>query len=255
MEITLQEARRLLGGQYGEQLQRAAHLYVRPLWWLEPDGNGKPATIRNGTTFFLDCGKGPFGVTAGHVFDEFSSHAASGARCRIFDSPWALDLRGRLISRGVHTDIATYRIDLAELEDLKVSVLTERREWWPPKPPTINQGIIFAGFPSVDLQRPAERQLNWGIYSAIGIATAVNGRDVSCLLEHDEWLLETSAAPLPEPGFDLGGLSGAPVLTLSSGVITEWHLAGVIYECARDLAEIVKAAHAHHIEPDGTVAG
>jgi len=83
------------------------HCYVQPIWWLAA-AEGGDRRIRSGTTFFLDCGEGPFGVTAGHVYHEFAKHAVSPAR--IFDSPWAIDLRERLIARGERADIATFRV-------------------------------------------------------------------------------------------------------------------------------------------------
>ncbi len=99
-QLTLEEARNLVAGAFGEQLHRAVHPYVRPLWWLRSrDGRAEPC---NGSTFFLDTGAGPFGVTAGHVYDHFGADASQGARCRILDSPWTLDLRGAALHPSRH---------------------------------------------------------------------------------------------------------------------------------------------------------
>jgi hypothetical protein len=57
----------------------------------------------------------------------------------------------------------------------------------------------------------------------------------------------------PPSGYDLGGMSGGPVviLLLNEGILA-WQLSGVIYEC-HPAFEIVKAARADRIRRDGTV--
>lgn len=248
----MDEARRLVQGPFGRALHEAVHQYIRPLWWFDPNRSG-PDRIRNGTTFVLDCGHGPFGVTAGHVYDEFAMHAERGARCRIGAGPvW--DLRPRLISRGKQVDIATYRVTAEELRQLGGVILTGYQEGWPPKPAEANRGLIFAGFPAVERQLLDEQHIEWGIYSALGIASSVSDRDVSCLLERHEWV-PTPGAPPPQEGYDLGGMSGAPVLSIVHGDVFGWRLAGVVYECSREIGEIVRAVRADFIGVDGTVIG
>jgi hypothetical protein len=248
--LTLGEARTLIAGDFGEQLHRSVHQYVLPLWWLR-SGDGRHQ-LRNGTTFFLDAGAGPFAVSAGHVYDEFSADASDGARCRIFDSPWTLDLRERLISRGEKIDIATYRLSQVELRSINAVVLGGAS--WPPAPPGEQQGLMFAGFPGIERDLTSPAHTEWGIYSALGVAASVSGRDVCCLIERHEWV-PTQGVLAPEEGYDLGGMSGAPVLAIVQSGLISWRLAGVIYECSRELGEIVRAARADFIHPDGTVAG
>jgi hypothetical protein len=233
-------------------LHQAAHQYVRPLWWLDPD-RSRTDRIRNGTTFFLECGHGAFGVTAGHVYDEFAAHAERGARCRIGESP-VCDLRDRLISRGTTTDIATYRVTTEEVCQFGGAILTGYQDQWPPKAAEVDRGVLFAGFPGMARELPTEYHIEWGIYSALGIASSVSLRDVSCLLERHEWV-PTQGAIEPEEGYDLGGISGAPMLALVDGDVVGWRLAGVIYECSREIGEIVRAARADYIEADGSVLG
>ncbi len=237
-QLTLEEARNLVAGAFGEQLHRAVHPYVRPLWWLRSrDGRAEPC---NGSTFFLDTGAGPFGVTAGHVYDHFGADASQGARCRILDSPWTLDLRERLISRGEAVDIATYRLTDVELRSLNAVVVSGASSQ--PAPPVERQGLMFTGFPGVAREAATERaHIDFGIYSALGIAASVSDRDVCCLLERHEWV-PTQGIPEPEEEYDLGGMSGAPMFAIVQSELISWRLAGVIYEYSRDLAEIVTHA-------------
>src|SRR5436190_14610274 len=238
---TIDEARQLVQGPFGRALHESIHQYVRPLWWLDGNRN-RIDRIRNGTTFYLDCGHGPLGVTAGHVYNEFATHTEHGARCRVGAGP-ASDLRNRLISRGEETDIATYRVTAEEVRQLGGVILTGYQEGWPPKPAEVNRGLIFAGFPAVERKLLEEQHIEWGIYSALGIASSVSDRDVSCLLERHEWV-PTPGAAVPEEGYDLGGMSGAPVLSIVHGDVVGWRLAGVVYACSREIGEIVRAARA-----------
>jgi hypothetical protein len=60
---------------------------------------------------------------------------------------------------------------------------------------------------------------------------------------------------LPPPGYDIGGVSGGPMLmpTLVIGGVI-WRFAGVIIEAAAGtLFEQVVAVRAHHIHPDGRI--
>jgi hypothetical protein len=87
-EISIEEARRLIAGDYGREMQNQARRYAVPIFWVEAKGkNGEPDVIRNGTTFFVDTGSAVFGVTAGHVYDGFVGAAAGGLAAR---SVWAV---------------------------------------------------------------------------------------------------------------------------------------------------------------------
>ena len=87
-----EEARRFASGPLSRELQYAVFQYAKPIYWvLTRSRNGVDDEIRNGTTFFLDCGQGLFGVTAGHVYDAFANVAATGVRCQIGSSTESVD--------------------------------------------------------------------------------------------------------------------------------------------------------------------
>ena len=247
---TPDEARCLAASALGEEFARAALNYTAPLYWRSQTGKDG---ITNGTTFFLDCGQGPFGVTAGHVYDRFAAAAGGGTRCQIAFSPQQFDLRERLIARGRSVDIATYRVTSLELGLIEKVALTGWQAEWPPKPPQLERGLIFCGFPAADRSMIRPRVIEWGIYSGSGVADSVNDRDVSCVIDH-QFMVPTYWASIPAVGHDLAGMSGGPVLTIVQNEVVGWRLAGVIYECGRNLLEVVKAARADFIRPDGTLS-
>src|SRR5690349_15460235 len=107
----MEQAQALAAGPLGREIQYAVFKYAKPIYWaVAQSPNGIDDEVRNGTTFFLDCGQGVFGVTAGHVYDAFAAVASTGVMCQIGSSTASIDLRNRLIGRGRDVDIATFRV-------------------------------------------------------------------------------------------------------------------------------------------------
>jgi len=210
---TMEEARKLLQGDFGSVFTKLATMYATVLYWsIEKGAHSENTKLRNGTTFFLDCGKGVFGVTAGHVYDEFVKYAETGIRCQIGQSPQLFDLRERLIARGKRVDIATYRVAATEISLTGATILTGWQREWPPKPPHLEKGVIFAGFPGVERKMLGRREVEFGIYSGLGTASSVNDRDISCVIER-EFMIPTKDWSLPPPGYDLAGMRQAETVS------------------------------------------
>jgi hypothetical protein len=241
------DATALVTGPFGQELAKVPGLYAAPICTRAKDGE-----IENGTTFFVDCGFGAFGVTAGHVYDELKLNLEQGASCYIGECREPFDLHGRLISRGSAVDVATYLVTPNEISAAGVHVLTHRGEW-PPSPPELNQAIRFGGFPGHAREVGFKEALFNGITGA-GIANSINDRDVSCLLERED-MIPLPGLKFPAEGYDFAGMSGAPALTIATTGVISWRLAGVVYECGSKLMEIIKIARADLIAADGTILG
>ena len=60
--------------------------------------------MRSATTFFVDAGRGVFGVTAGHVYDAYVEHKRSGGGpCHVGMLGLTFDLETRLIDRDAQS--------------------------------------------------------------------------------------------------------------------------------------------------------
>ena len=73
-------------------------------------------------------------------------------------------------------------------------------------------------------------------------------------MERDN-LVEVLGLPIPQVGYEVGGLSGAPLFAFSESSLVFWKLAGVINEGGGVMSEHVRAAHADRIRIDGTIDG
>jgi hypothetical protein len=248
-QLTPEEALALAKGPLSGEVLRLAASYVQPLFWVTgPVGSG---LIRNGTTFFLDAGQGVFGVTAGHVFDAYVEQKdAAGGVCHVGMQGLRFDLQARLIDRGRRVDVATYRIQPSEIRLLGATIRCEPT--WPPRRPMAERGVFYAGYPGAARKLVGHRTIEWGLYGAGGISTAVNDESIVCQMERDN-LVEALGLPIPEVGYDVGGLSGAPLFAFWESSLVYWQLAGIIHEGGGVMFEHVRATHADRIRIDGTI--
>jgi hypothetical protein len=247
--ISITRAKELMAGDYGSQIIRIVPRYVAPVFWLRAGDDG-PIVVTNGTVLFLDTGTTTLIVTANHVIDDYKKAAAEGrVRCQILNLEF--DPVARLIDSNTEYDIATLAIARGEIErvgsgpDGSPMFLTG----WPPQVPDVERGILFAGFPGNQRLRQGAREVNFGIYTAAAVATTISPRNITCQIDHSV----ITAAPQmtkPPPGYDPGGISGGPILTLieRSNIVT-WRLGGVIYEASPDM-DMIFATRADVIQPD-----
>lgn len=242
------DAARLLSGDYGRELVNVARSYATPIFWPRSAGTNE---LTNGTAFFLDCGTGPFGVTAGHVYEEFENDAPDGARCQI-GGAGRFDLRERLISRGRRVDLATFHLSSEEVRRTGATTLTGWMREWPPPPPEVGDALIFSGYPGRGRKSTAPQSVTWGVFTAMSVVSSVNDRDVSSVLNHD-LTLRVPGLSIPNRGYDLAGMSGSPLLVAVRGALIGWRLSGIVYECGTVFGDIIKAARADYIGSDGTI--
>jgi hypothetical protein len=84
------------------------------VWRYQSKVMRTPLLPRQGSMFFLDCGRGPFAATAGHGFERFIKDRA---QYRVRGSQIAFDAEERLIawSKNLGLDIATFRVTPEEI--------------------------------------------------------------------------------------------------------------------------------------------
>ena len=251
-----EEAKRLLAGEFGKQLLRAAGAYCLPLFWQAQNAQGSWRIMHNGTGFILDCGSGPFFVTAAHVYEGYlADQQNQKLRCWLSALPFPLERR--LISCLGHgvLDVATFSVSDKEVAEIKSggkAVLSGNQEHWPPALIRENEGVLFAGYPGHERIESDDLECNFGLYSALTPVSSVSERHFGCAFDRSEWI-DTMGNGLPVEEFDLGGISGCPVLRLkeSTAGIVSWSLAGVGYNSSAGIGEIFLAHHASVIGSDG----
>lgn len=243
--ITKKEAISLLKGPFGSEILKTISSYVAPLFWSRPE-NERLSIQGNGSIFFLRPNDISFAVTANHVYQAYMTDKKSSTNifCQIGNIPFALE--ERLIDINEELDIATFRTTPDEIRKINKWELSK----WPPSLPEVEKGVLFAGFPGHERFELSSREVSFGIYAALGTATTVSERNITCQFERKCWV-EITGFALPPKGYSLNGLSGAPLFTvIERNGLWLWALGGVIYEFNSNL-EIIMASRADNILADG----
>ena len=125
---------------------------------------------------------------------------------------------------------------------------------WPP-PPQPNEVVFFGGFPGGERDAVGQNEMVFGLHSAMPWLTSFTDRQLCCQLDRRSWI-DVRGLGLPPVGYDLGGVSGGPMLKpiFVDGAWT-WRLVGVISE-AKSIEgfERVTAERAHFINPSGKLS-
>ncbi len=253
------------GGDFGRELADAIVSYATPiLWSAGATVGGMDDEINNGTTFFLDCGRGPFGVTAGHVYEDYKARAAAaGVPCQIgLGQPGRVsrrfDLRERLIARSESPDIATYQISPEEIARTGARVVTVTE--WPPRVPSVDDTVAFAGFPGSGRMIVSPGQLSFEPFHGAAFVEDVSLERIACPIPR-EWVIPIRGRRFPGPGDDDPGMSGGPLFCVERGAILSWRLVGVICDGGGGgfegeggpFLDVLFGARADLINADGTI--
>jgi len=226
------------------------------LWWLwrrQQRGAPTPLEPRQGSMFFLDCGQGAFAVTVAHVFEEFLADRQTHRvrSCQIGNI--GFNPQERLIASGARhgVDIATFRVTPEEIAATGKRVVQGTDGAWPP-PPNVGEAVFFGGFPGGERIAVAENEVSLGLHSATVPLTDFTEYQLCARMEPEYWV-DVRDLGLPPEGYDLGGVSGGPMLQpVYRDGRWGWRLVGVLSEAvAAQGFERITAVRAHFILPDG----
>jgi hypothetical protein len=226
------------------------------LWSVQAKTEPTPLEYQQGSVFFLDCGRGPFAVSAGHVFQQFQRDREE-RRVRGYQiGNIGFDLEERLIDCGTDRkiDIATFRITPAEIAAVGKKSIPGTDGIWP-QPPNIGEAVYFGGFPGCERIEIATREFSFGLHSGMVPLTDFTDYQLACRFDRRYWV-DVRGLGLPPVGYDLGGVSGGPILQpVYRDGVWGWRLVGVISEAIMaDEFERITAVRAHFILPDGRIS-
>lgn len=257
LPLSREQSISLLKGGMGKALMDAAALYVLPVVFIAAE-NRLPLILDSASAYVVDCGSGPFLVSAAHVFAGFQQYKSerTDTICLVGEQRFPLD--DRLVAIDPVRDVATFRLsaeDVVQFRRMNKFPLTGSQAIWPPKPPQIGRGVFFMGFPGDGRSLRPYRggslvEVDWTGYTSLMVVSAINDTDVVLVLEHDQYV-DIGLRPKAPEDWALGGCSGAPALTLvEHNQVQSWRLAGTIHESN---SMIIKVARADCLRPDGTI--
>jgi hypothetical protein len=249
--------KRVLSNGFGINLLHSGLAFAVPLWWVSKD-QGETLRLRNGSAFLIDYGRGIFAVTAAHVFVEYreAKRTAHAIVCQLGHA--LLEPEARLICCRDDLDIATFRVSTTEAEQIDKPVVTAGPPYWEPLNPAVGNFAFFAGFPAQSREMTSNGHFATAPYFAMPSITSVTDHQITCRFNREK-MIDLGGSGLPPVGYDIGGVSGGPLLVptlVDEGNIkgVGWRLGGVIVQAAKgELFEQVVAVRAHYIQPDGRI--
>jgi hypothetical protein len=120
---------------------------------------------------------------------------------------------------------------------------------------TDGEAVFFGGFPGQERIPLAAHEISFGLHSAMVPLTSHTEYQLCCQLDRDS-RVNLRDLGLPPERYDLGGVSGGPMLQpVYRNRAWGWRLVGVLSEArAGGSFERITAGRAHFILPDGRVS-
>jgi hypothetical protein len=242
----------VMQGPFGRCMHAWAGSHVTYFRWAIPTILGP--RINNGSAFFLDFGGRLLLVTAAHVYHGYISAKRKAGRilCHIGNAEF--DPERHLVGLGQNIDIATFDFTYDELGNVgKQPLLVADPSSWPPPHPFSGQVAFVAGFPAASRLWLTSRSVSFGLYASSPRINSASDRQITCPFEREYWI-DATGCGLPPRGFDLGGISGGPLLIpMDADGVWNFYLGGVISEAPSRDYETVISVPAHFIAWDGTI--
>lgn len=255
--ISIARAKELMAGDLGAAYRDILRRSCAPVYWFGLTSR-VPRIINNGTLTFVRTPQRLLAVTAAHVFRGWEADNKK-QRIRLQISNLVVDdLWSKLVDVSDELDLATIQIDDHFLAALggDVTPLTS----WPPQVPKEGKGIMLAGYPAIERIEAEPFSVDFGLFTALVVARRVSEHQITWLVERDYQLENAEVKPPPEK-YDLGGVSGGPLISWfeSPQHVVHYRLSGIItqhpdYANSDFAIERIIASRADAITESGRIA-
>jgi hypothetical protein len=223
--ISQDQAKKLLSGDLGNVYRDILAGCCIPICWFKFNTN---LIMHNGTVTIVQTPQKILGITAAHVLRQYQNDLKKEGSLRVQLMNEVIDdLPERIIDVCDNLDIATFTLDEMLVKRLGKTPLGV----WSPKPPQEGRGIMIAGFPAVERLELRDSTISFGLFTAIGIARTVTDKQITWYLER-EYQVEQRKIPTMPPEYNLGGVSGGPLISWfeSENFVTHPCLSGIVIE-------------------------
>lgn len=214
-------------------------------WWRTTDRK----ILNSGTITFLKTTGRLIGVTAAHVFRGYESDCNGGVIVLQIGSISVSDFASRLIDISDRLDMATF--DISYIGDLDMGRKTSPLSARSANHLTDRDAVILCGLPGS--RRFVENSdVAWGPFYALGGIHSQNDRDIRYRVEREYLVKHRFIPELPE-GYELGGISGGPLIgCFDADTFLNFAISGIISEASASLEYIV-ATRTDFIRDNGSI--
>lgn len=224
--ISLDKAKELLAGDLGDVYRGILASCCVPIYWFSL-GTKVVSILHNGTLTIVKTPTRLIGITAAHVLHQYEIDSKESKLRLQLSNEVADDFISRVIDFSDQLDVATLELDQDLVKRLGCTPLGN----WPPRPPKEGRGIMIAGFPAVERTDSRNFEVRFGLFTALGIARTVTDKQITWLLER-EFMLANDRIETPPPEYNLGGISGGPLVGWfeSDAFVAHYCLSGIVVE-------------------------
>lgn len=255
--ITPSRAKELLAGDLGCVYRNILRRCCVPIYWSKKEER-RLDLLHSGTLTLVKTPQKLIGITAAHVIRQLETDKQCDDVVVQFFNAVIQDISSLIIDISDKYDLATISLEQKTLESIGKDIMP--LEMWPPKPPEEGKGILIAGYPGIERLLTGEREVDFGLFTALVVSRIVNDTQISWLLQPEYQVPGTPISP-PPPEYNLGGVSGGPMIGIfeTKGGIIHYCLSGIITECPdfenSDIAiERLIATRADLIYEDGKIS-
>jgi hypothetical protein len=215
------------------QMARFARDHAVPIIFAPPLSVG--GKINGASGCVMRLGPDTFLITASHVVGGYEERIQAGEvlNWQVGDLP-PFDPIPRIVWRDGERDIVLLSLTENEARSIGPCIISAPPKW-PPPIPREGQLVLVGGYPkALREEKPSSGWIGAGPYSAVSKVTITGTGYCKCVIERTD-LISFDGKPLPEPGTDMGGLSGGPVLLVDT---INYPLVGVVTDrCEMTFAE------------------
>ncbi|WHS94242.1 hypothetical protein VPK21_004365 [Sinorhizobium kummerowiae] len=249
---TVQAAAELMTGAYGDACREILKGCCFPVFWHEQSEQGS-TVLHSGTVTVVRTQTRLFGITAAHVVSGYINDRLSKNVALFF---YEKQMPGFQVidssdnhpsSRSL--DVATIELDEDELALIGKPIIPLS---FPFGVPEEGRGIMLAGYPGIDRVPTAAFELDFGLFTALGVARTVTHDQITWAVNRED------SAPIRcntlPPSHDLGGISGGPLIGWfeTPAHIATYRLCAIISESRSDIENVV-AKRVDCIDQDGKI--
>jgi hypothetical protein len=212
---------------YTERCQRMvqfAREHAVPIIFAPPLSQG--GEVNGATGCLVRLAQGTFVVTASHVLEEYERRREQGEvlHWQVGKLPPFDPLTGtRIAWRHKQRDVVFLRVSENEARCIGPCIVSTPSQW-PPPVPRPEQVVLAAGYPGVLREMdPAAGRIAAGPFSTMVRVTSSGDGYCTCQIAQED-LVSFDGSPLPEPGTNMGGISGGPVFLMGP----DYPLVGIV---------------------------
>jgi hypothetical protein len=179
-----------------------------------PGGRAPAGEANHASGMAVLVGARPVFFTAQHVLAKYRKRRDANEETVFQIGNVSFDPEPRVLFESVEDDIVALGLNISDQD--RVPGYTWIPDVWPPVPPSKDEFVAFAGFPTEYRRDEGSGVVDLAAIGGLMRVASTTGRSFRCVMERER-LIKTRGPHVPPPGTRLWGMSGGPVFRIVEG--------------------------------------